>query len=72
MKTSARFPDDKSSRQTYRGPEEPVLDGVPLTELGVDQVDEPTAARLGAVARVAITPGGAADNVEGAAQILLE
>ena len=30
------FPDDSSGRQTYKGPEGQVLDGVPLTELGVD------------------------------------
>ena len=33
------FPDDSSSRQTYRGPEGPILDGVLLTELGADQVE---------------------------------
>ena len=64
------FPDDSSSRQTYRGPEGPVLDGVPLTELGVDQVNEPTANSVVAVAGVAIAPEGASGNVEGVAQAL--
>lgn len=65
------FPDDTSSRQTYRGPEGPVLDGVPLKELGANQVDEPKAESVVAVAGTAITPEDVADNVEGAAQILL-
>ena len=65
------FPDDTSSRQTHRGPEGLVLDGIPLTELGVDQVDEPTAESVVAVAGPAITPERAVDNIEGAAQILI-
>ena len=65
------FPDDTSSRQTYQGPEGTVLDGVPLTELGADQVDELTTERVVAVAGAAITPGDVADSVEVAAQILL-
>ena len=44
------FPDDASSRQTYRGPEGPVLDGIPLTELGADEVDAPATASVIAVA----------------------
>ena len=64
------FPDESSSRQTYRGPEGPVLDGMPLTEFGVDQVDEPQAKNVVAVAGVAITLEEAAGNVEGAAQAL--
>ena len=47
------------------------MDGIPLTELGVDQVDEPTAESVVAVAGPAITPERAVDNIEGAAQILL-
>ena len=44
------FPDDTSSRLTYRGPEGPVLDGILLTELGADHVDGPTAESVVAVA----------------------
>lgn len=65
------FPDDTSSRQAHRGPEGPVLDGVPLKELGADQLDEPTAESMVAVAGTAITPEGVTDSVEGAAQIML-
>ena len=68
---NAAFPDDTSSRQTHRGPEGLVWDGIPLTELGVDQVDEPTAESVVAVAGPAITPERAVDNIEGAAQILI-
>ena len=67
--TNEAFPDDTSSRQTYRGPQGPDLDGLPLTELGADQVDEPTAESVVTVAGAAITPQDVADSVEGAAQI---
>ena len=50
------FPDDTSSRQTYRGLEGPVLDDILLTECGADQVDETTAESVVAVAGAAITP----------------
>ena len=33
------FPDDSSTRITYRGPRRPVLDGVLLSELGANEVD---------------------------------
>ena len=52
-------------------PEGSVLDGVPLTELGADQVDEPLSESVVALAGVAITPQDMTDSVEGAAQILL-
>ena len=64
------FPDDSSSLQTYRRPEGPVLNGVPLTQLGGDQVDESIAEGVVTVSGAAITPRGAADNVEGAAEVL--
>ena len=47
------------------------MDGVPLTKLGVGQMDKPAAESVVAVEVVAITPEGAADNAEGAAQILI-
>ena len=60
-------PDNTSSCHAHRAPEGPVLDGVPLTEFGADQVDEPITESVVAVAGVAITPGGVVDSVGGAA-----
>ena len=47
------------------------MDGIPLTKLGADQVDEPTAEGVVAVAGAAIIPERVADNIQGAVQIIL-
>ena len=68
---SGDFPDDASSRQTCWGLEGPVFDGVPVTELGADQVDEPTAESVVAVAGVEFTPERVAgSSMEGGVRIL--
>ena len=48
-----------------------VFDGVPSTELGADQVDQPTAESVVAVAGVVFTPARVTDSLKGAGQILL-
>ena len=55
------FPDDYSTRTTYRGPRGPVLEGVLLSELGADEVDKPTGKNAAVEASVIFTPGRAAD-----------
>ena len=55
------FPDDSSTRTTYRGPRGSVLDGGLLSELGANEVDKPAGKNAAVVASAIITPGRAAD-----------
>ena len=50
------FPDDSSTRATYRGPKGPVLDGVSLSELGADEVNKPTGKKLRRLRRAHVLP----------------
>ena len=54
------FPDDSSTRTTYRGPRGLVLEGVLLSELGADEVEQPTGKNTAVTASVIFTPGRAA------------
>ena len=53
------FPDDSSTWTTYRGPQGPVLDGILVSELGVEEVNTPTGRNPGVMASLVFTPGGA-------------
>ena len=54
------FPDESSTRTTYGYPRGPVLDGVLLSELGIDEVDTYVGKDAVVVASVIFAPGGAA------------
>ena len=51
------FPGDASDRQAYRGAREPILDGVFLSDLGIDGTDVPPPENVAAVAGAITTPG---------------
>ena len=55
------FPDDSSARTTYEGPRRPVHDGVLISKLGADEVDESTGKNATVTASVRFAPGGVAD-----------
>ena len=50
------FPGDESLPNTYKGPQGPVLDGVHLETLGVEDVDGTSTQSLAVLAAVAFTP----------------
>ena len=54
--TDDSLPGHESSKNAYRGPQGPVLDRVPLSTLGVEDMDNSDATPLGVVAVVGVTP----------------
>ena len=55
------FPGDESLPGVYKGPEGPVLDGVHLEALGVEDVDGSSTQSLTVLAAVALTPADPSD-----------
>lgn len=50
------FLDETPNKGAYQGPTGPVLDGIPLSELGVDEVDTSATENIAAAAGVTFTP----------------
>ena len=51
------FPGDASDRQAYQGARGPILDGVLLSDMGIDETDVPPPENVAAVAGAIATPG---------------
>lgn len=56
MISTTGFQNDAPRKVTYQEPTGPVLDGVPLSELEVEQVDTPVTGNIADTAGVTFTP----------------
>ena len=50
------FPSDSTTKLTYQGPQGPVLDGIPLDQLGIEGINNNNALPLTMLAAVTFTP----------------
>ena len=50
------FPGDNTTKRTYRGPQGPVLDGVPLGQLRIEGINNDNALPLTVLAAITFTP----------------
>ena len=50
------FPGDSTTKRTYRGPQDSVLDGVPLGQMGIEGINNNNALPLTVLAAVTFTP----------------